>query len=255
MQVLLQDFTDRALKGRSHDASIPQQRIIAIMQPTFLPWAGYFNLIASVDQFVFLDTVQIEKQSWQTRNRILMNGAEHMLSLPVDRDTWGCPLRSSRTQPRERWFTRMRSTLMQAYAFSRFRNEMIAIFDAAYGEGDLSLERMNRDFISAFCRLLKITTPLLKASDLDAEGTRSERLIAICRFLDAQAYYSPRGSADYLDQDGFVRPDGPRLFFQDYHPTPYQQKRSSRFTSHLSIVDVYCHLGPDETRVYIGLKL
>ena len=55
----------------------------AIMQPTYLPWAGYFNLISQVDRFVFLDDVQFEKQSWQTRNRILLQGEECLISVPV----------------------------------------------------------------------------------------------------------------------------------------------------------------------------
>lgn len=252
--MLLLDRNDNPQMGGGTLASCPRECVVAIMQPTFLPWAGYFNLISSVEKFVFLNSVQIEKQSWQTRNRILVNGAEHTLSIPINRDTLGGVLTSVRTQPRERWFRKMRTTLIQAYAFSAFRDEMIAIFDASYGTGDLSLERMNRTFIAGFCDLLYIPTPLLLASDLDAQGVRSERLIAICQSVNAQVYLSPRGSADYLALDGFERQGGPKLLFQNYNPAPYPQKRTSNFISHLSIVDVYCHLGPDGTRTYIGVN-
>jgi hypothetical protein len=245
---------DEALSSRSQMISAEKRCVIAIMQPTFLPWAGYFDLINSVDQFVFLDSVQIEKQSWQTRNRILINGKEHILSVPMDRETMRGPLLSACAQPREHWFSKMRTTLLQAYAFSPFRNDVITAFDAAYGEGDLSIERMNRIFISVFCQLLNIQTPLLKASDLGSQGVRSDRLIAICHSLNAQIYLSPRGSAEYLEQDGFTRHGGPNLVFQNFAPKPYQQKRTSTFISHLSIVDVYCHLGPDQTRAYIGMR-
>lgn len=227
-------------------------RVIAIMQPTFLPWAGYFHLIASSDTFVLLDTVQLEKQSWQTRNRILVNGAEHRVSVPLDRQTIGLPLQQVQTRPRPEWFGKMRQTLAQAYAFSSFLPQALDCFDRAYGKGDLSLARMNAAFINAICDLLDIATPCIHASAMQADGARSERLIAICQELNGGTYLSPRGAADYLAEDGFDRLGGPTLQFQDFTPAPYPQKRVTGFISHLSIIDVLCHLGPAETRAYIG---
>ena len=227
-------------------------RVIAIMQPTFLPWAGYFHLIASSDTFVFLDTVQLEKQSWQTRNRILVNGTEHRVSVPLDRQTIGLPLQLAQTRPRQEWFGKMRQTLAQAYAFSPFLPHTLDCFDSAYSEGDLSLARMNAAFIAAICNLLDIATPHVHASTMKANGARSERLIAICQELNGETYLSPRGAADYLAEDGFDRLGGPALQFQDFTPAPYPQKRATGFVSHLSIIDVLCHLGPAETRAYIG---
>ena len=61
-------------------------KICSIMQPTYLPWAGYFNLISSSDFFVFLDDVQFSKQSWQNRNRILIGDKMHWLTVPVLRE-------------------------------------------------------------------------------------------------------------------------------------------------------------------------
>lgn len=231
---------------------VAPRRVTAIMQPTFLPWSGYFHLIASADTFVLLDTVQIEKQSWQTRNRILVNGREHVLSLPVDRATLGGAIAQAQTRPRAEWFAKLRQTLAQAYAWSPHRGDMLDAFDHAYGAGDLSLARMNSAFIASICALLDIKTGLLHASELEGGGARSERLVAICRHTGADIYLSPRGSADYLASDGFDAMGGPELRFQNYTPAPYAQKRATHFISHLSIVDVYAHLGRDGTKNYIG---
>ena len=75
----------------------------AIMQPMYLPWAGYFNLIAAVDTFVFLDDVQLERQSWQTRNRILLGGKEVLLSVPTQRVPLDTPIELIALADATRW--------------------------------------------------------------------------------------------------------------------------------------------------------
>ena len=72
---------------------VKQDTSCAIMQPTFLPWLGYFNLISKVDTFVFLDDVQLDKRSWQTRNRLFTGQTVNWVSCPIQktsRDTLIC---------------------------------------------------------------------------------------------------------------------------------------------------------------------
>ena len=96
----------------------------AIMQPTYLPWAGYFSLIDSVELFVFLDDVQIERQSWQTRNRVCIGGREQMLTVPVKKTGLLTQIRDARVNDAANWRKKHQKSLHQAYGGAPF-GEMI----------------------------------------------------------------------------------------------------------------------------------
>ena len=89
-----------------------------VMQPTYLPWSGYFNLIAQADVFVFLDDVPFSKGSknaWQNKNRILLQGKEHVLTLPTIRSHLGQSLNEVLVDERSKWRKKHLLTLRQAY--------------------------------------------------------------------------------------------------------------------------------------------
>lgn len=85
------------------------------MQPTYLPWAGYFHLIGTVDKFVFLDDVQFERRSWQSRNRILLEGREHYLTVPVRKASRSELIKNIAIDNDQEWRKRHLQLLRQAY--------------------------------------------------------------------------------------------------------------------------------------------
>ena len=86
---------------------------IAIMQPSFLPWAGYFNLIANSDHFVFLTDAAFQKNSWHNRNKILVNGKKSWITCPVQRGPLGTPLDMIMLQDEDRWVKKLLMTKVQ----------------------------------------------------------------------------------------------------------------------------------------------
>src|SRR5690242_13477665 len=96
-----------------------------IMQPTFLPWAGYFHLLAEADVFVFLDDVQLSKQSWQTRNRILLNGQPHWISVPIEHRGLSQTIRETPLVHTVQ--EKLCRTLEQTYAHHPYRSTMQSI--------------------------------------------------------------------------------------------------------------------------------
>ena len=89
---------------------------VAIMQPTYLPWAGYFNLISHADTFVILDDVQFAARSWQQRNRVVLNGEPHMLTVPVlAKGRPGMLIREAHTDETQKWRPKHIATIHRAY--------------------------------------------------------------------------------------------------------------------------------------------
>jgi hypothetical protein len=226
----------------------------AIMQPTYLPWSGYFNLIASVDVFVFLDNVQFEKQSWQTRNRILLQSREYLIVVPVIHAPLSTPICDIITSDRRsNWRHDHLKILRAAYGKAPHGRELIELLEPFYAlPSPVRLAEFNITLIECLTRALNLQTRFLRASNLDCFGERTQRLIAICEDLSASTYLSPKGSADYLAEDDFARNANIPLEIQSYEPAPYRQYRANVFTSHLSIIDVIANIGLADTRTYVS---
>jgi len=220
----------------------------AIMQPTYLPWSGYFNLMAQVDVFVLLDDVQFQRRSWHSRNRILLQGREHLLTVPVAAAHQKARLDEVRTAD-EPWRARHWATLVSAYGKAPHGRELLALLEPLYAQADpadpagRSLSAWNESLIRVLAQALGLDTPLVRASELGCGGQRSEHLLNICLALACDHYLSPRGSREYLEEDEFEANDRVALSFQHFEPRPYPQPRADTFVSHLSVIDVIAQLG------------
>lgn len=229
----------------------------AMMQPTYLPWSGYFNLIASVDKFVLLDDAQFERGTWHQRNRIMLNGKEHWITVPVRREHLGQSIAQSLVDEVLGWREKHARLLQQTYAkykFGHFIQEVNAVLL------DSSLEHLadiNIALIRYFCDKLAIKTELYRSSEIGISGKRSEKIRAICLELGCDRYLSPVGAMEYLAEDGFADDTSVQLEFQHYIPGPYPQRRSDVFVSHLSLIDVVANIGWSAASEYIksGLYL
>ncbi|MBJ6724836.1 WbqC family protein [Geomesophilobacter sediminis] len=217
---------------------------VAIMQPTYLPWSGYFNMIHQADLFIFLDDVQFAKRSWQQRNRIMLSGSEHFLSVPVqckgkrEQLIWEVLVDDS-----QQWREKHVNTLAHAYRKHPFGAEAIApVTDALAGCG-AGLAELNITIISAFCSRFGITTPFRRSSDLAVHGKKSEHLLALCREVGATTYLSARGSREYIEEEQVFSGTTVDVAYHDYHPSPYPQRGAAEFVPYLSIVDVVANLG------------
>lgn len=221
------------------------------MQPTFLPWAGYFNLMAQADDFVFLDDVQLEKQSWQTRNRLLMNGQVQWVSVPVRHERLAQSIAETEVVDAARWREKLARGFAQSYGRHPHYGAAREALDLLAAHPATRLAALNEAVIRHVAERLGLTARLHRSGEMGVEGVRSQRLAALCRRFGAEEYLSPAGSADYLAEDGFAAQSPARLRFQAYLPQPYAQKGAAEFASHLSILDVLANLGWEATREYV----
>ncbi|WP_028467386.1 WbqC family protein [Nisaea denitrificans] len=219
---------------------------VAIMQPTWLPWMGYFDLIDQVDQFVFLDTVQFSKQSWHCRNRIKTSQGSKWISLPVSaRFSEGTSLDTAIVHPEHR-IRKLAKTLQQEYSTARaFKTEFPILTEHLSSIPDgACLADINIDFIHFAMGRLGINTNTVRAGTLPNFDGRITRLVEICRLYGADTYVSAPGSADYIGPDGMKRFEeaGINLVFQRYDHPIYPQCGFG-FTGFMSIVDLLLNAG------------
>jgi hypothetical protein len=226
--------------------------IASIMQPTYLPWAGYFNLILKATIFLFLDDAQFSVQSWQQRNRVLVNCAEHVLTVPVVSANLG-PQRICDVKVLDsgNWRKKHICTLRQAYAKHPFGKEVANLVEGVLAQGNPSLSEINKGLIKAFCRAMGIESTFHESSALGIGGDRSDRLLAMCRHFKADTYRSAVGARDYIEQDGVFQTSDVKVVYQEFVPPPYLQRGCCKFTSHLSIVDLLANVGFEEGRKYV----
>lgn len=228
---------------------------LVVMQPTFLPWAGYFNILAQADDFVFLDDVQLEKQSWQTRNRLIMNGQVNWVIAPVQHKGLSQTIAETQVVDAERWREKLNRAFAQNYGKHSHYAQARELIDLLANHPSSSLAELNEAVICHVSMRLECQAKIHRASKLEVNGVRTEKLIELCKFFSAREYLSPVGAAEYLTEDGFSDKTNVGLRYQDYSPLAYPQRGHRIFHSHLSMLDVVANIGWDSAKKYVETGL
>lgn len=225
--------------------------ICAISQPTFFPWLGYFDLIDQVDNFIFYDDVQIEKQSWGIRNKIKSNHEFLYLTVPLIKINGFKRNYYNNTQINKdlRWRIKQIKSIKQFYSKADFYHENIEFIEQIIiNQAKTSLSDFNEDIISKISQRIGIQTKFIKSSKLKSkDGKKDLRLVEICKELNAKIYISPMGSYEYIEkknQYGAFLNSGIKIIYNDYKHPVYKQI-GDNFLSHLSIIDLLFNVGKD----------
>lgn len=238
------------------DARAVGERIIAIHQPNFLPWLGYFDKLARCDVFVLLDTVQFPKKSgtWMNRVKLLVSGEPAWITVPIVRSYHGLrrvdEMEIDESRP---WRRKLLQTIEQNYRrASHFEETMPLVTEIV--EHDTALLA---DYNEAGVRRLAASVGLdagkfTRASTLDTSGTATDLLIDITHKLGGDSYLAGGGAAGYQEDAKFAAA-GVRLRYQAFeHPT-YSQLADEPHSG-LSIVDALMHCGADATARLLGSR-
>lgn len=221
----------------------------AIMQPTYLPWLGYFDLIDQVDCFVFLDSVQFDRRSWQQRNRIKAPDRILWLTVPVrskgKRDQVIKDVRLELSNP---FINKHLSTIKHVYAKSKFYDWYMPEFSEIMLKRREFLAELDIDLINWFCEKMEIYTPIVNSSDLGVTGEKVELLVDVCNAIGANRYISPQGSRSYIDENNLFESNGIDLVYHEYSHPEYTQLYGS-FVPYLSALDILFNEGPDVLRI------
>ncbi|MFN3550196.1 MAG: WbqC family protein [Endomicrobiia bacterium] len=217
---------------------------IAIHQPQYLPWSGYFNKLLKSDIFVFLDDVQYKKNEWQNRNRIKSSKGEIYLTVPVHY-RFGQKINEIKIDNKILWNKDHLKTIKYNYQKSKYFNEFFPHIENLLTKKYEMLIDLNISSIKTILSYLGIEKKIINSSDLKVEGEKTKRLINICRKLNAEIYISGIGAKNYLVVEEFEE-NNIKVIFQEY-TTPNYPQLYGEFIANLSIIDMIFNIGKDET--------
>jgi WbqC-like protein family len=218
------------------------------MQSNYIPWKGYFDLIAMVDELILLDDVQYTKRDWRNRNRIKTPAGPRWLTIPVRRAPLG--QRIDETEVADPgWASRHWRALQGNYARAPFFEEVSAVLEPIYlGFGEQLLSNVNRLLIEAVCGMLGVRTRLRWSTDYGPTPTgRNERLIDLCRQAGATRYLTVPGTRAYLDEGAFEKA-GIAVDWMDYSGYPEYPQLHGAFEHRVSVLDLLMSTGGEAPR-------
>jgi hypothetical protein len=225
-------------------------RRVAIVQSNYIPWKGYFDMIAAVDEFVLLDEAQYTRRDWRNRNRIKTRAGPVWLSVPVEVSGKYlqriCETRISEPGWNERHWRTITHNYARAPFFREYGPQLAAIYE---GATDPLLSNVNRHLLAGICGLLGIATRLSWSTDYDAPSGKTERLVHICERLGATEYLSGPSARGYLDMDTFAQA-GITVTWMDYSGYPEYPQLFPPFAHDVSIVDLILNTG-EQARTHL----
>lgn len=223
---------------------------VAIMQPYFLPYIGYFQLINAVDLFIVYDNIEYTKKGWITRNRILQNGKDALFSLPLRRDSDYLNVRDRQLAAdfdRDKLLRKIKG----AYRSAPYLAPTIAVIEQIINNKEVNLFHFLRDSIEKVCQRLEITTMIRTSSDLpiDQSLKNQDKVLALCDAAGATTYVNAIGGVNLYSADAF-QARNIHLKFLRSKPLEYPQFDNA-FVPWLSIIDVMMFNSPERIREVI----
>ncbi len=225
--------------------------VITIHQPEHLPWLGLFNKIAKAEMFVILDSVQYEKNYFQSRNKILGTNGVQWINIPVNvkghMDGTIATTEISTAPNNLKWKTKYLQTIRQSYGKYPFFDEVYPVLETAILTESPYFCDINIAIIKDFCECLDIHPEYVRSSELSVNGLKSSLILDICKEVGATTYIAGPSGRDYLDMESF-KEAGIEVKFNDYAHPVYPQKRTEEFTDHLSALDLFMNCGFEESK-------
>ena len=217
-----------------------------ILQPSYIPWRGYFHQIQKADVFVFYDDVQYDDRGWRNRNRVKTDRGVKWLTIPVRSrgvqfsNALSRDIRISWDRP---WAHKHWATIRHAYGRAPHFARYTDFLEAFYLRHDEFLADFTIDFTVALARELGLTrTRFLRSSDLPVAGTKTDRLLALLAAVGADHYISGPSARAYIDEDK-VRAAGVTLEYISYDYPEYEQLYPP-YDPRVSIIDLLFMKGP-----------
>lgn len=234
-----------------HPPAPPVERTCVILQPTFIPWMGFFDLIDQADVVIILDDVQFSKQSWQQRNRLRTSEGLGILSVPVKSAGRSHQLINEVELANEGVVEKLLRSIQGYCARAPFFRDLFPGFSAAMRSGAASghLAELNIALIKWIMNFMGLEVPLLRSSDLRVQGKRGEYVAALCEAVGANRYLSPAGAESYLieDRDAFDR-RGISVCLHVYAHPEYRQCFKP-FDPYASVIDLIFNTGPESLSI------
>ena len=212
---------------------------VAIMQPYFFPYIGYFHLIKSVDEFVIYDNIQYTKKGWINRNRILSNGEDKILTIPIKKDSDYLNIQDRIIA--DSWGNdknKLLNIISNSYKKSPQFNNIFPIVHECLSSLEVNLFKFILNSLTILNSYLEIKTKIITSSDISIDHSlkSQDKVMAICKNLKATTYVNAIGGQELYNIEDFSNKDI-KLKFVKSNPLVYKQYKNE-FIPWLSILDV-----------------
>lgn len=221
---------------------------VAILQSNYIPWKGYFDMIAAVDELILYDDMQYTRRDWRNRNQIKTPQGVQWLTVPVRvKGKYYQTIRETEIEGTQ-WAKDHWKTLSHNYRRAPYFVENASWLEPLYlEEVPTSLSLLNRRFIEAICDYLGIKTTIRNSWDYPLSEGKSERLADLCASANGNEYVSGPAAKDYIDKTVFTQRDIKLTWF-DYIGYPKYPQLWGEFTHRVTILDLLFNCGKDAHR-------
>lgn len=218
---------------------------LGIVQSSYIPWKGYFDLIDRCDEFLLLDDAQYTRRDWRNRNKIKTADGVRWLTIPVNVKGRYHQRIDEVEIAEPGWARTHLRSISQAYASAPHAKEGMPWLEDLYQQaGELRrLSDVNRLFLTAACARLGIETPIRWSTDYGSGGSKTERLASLCEAAGASEYLSGPSARAYFDEERFAAA-GIAVSWMDYEGYPEYPQPHPPFEHGVSIVDLILSVGP-----------
>ena len=221
---------------------------VAIVQSSYIPWKGYFDLINLVDEFILYEDRQYTRRDWRNRNRIKTPQGSQWLTIPVEvKGRYEQRIDEAMISD-PGWADSHWKTLVQNYSpapfFDDYRERLEALYRAI---DDPRLSAVNRAFLEELCAILTIETKLSSSTDYGVSGAKTPRLVSLCLAAGATAYLSGPSARAYIEENLFEEA-GVELEYMDYSGYAEYPQLHGPFDHAVTVLDLLFNTGPDATR-------
>jgi len=220
--------------------------IISIHQPNYLPYPGFFHKVSHSDVLIVQDVTKFDER-FSNRNKIISSTEWTWLTVPIKKNHKDYLLKDVQIFNDLKWNKIHRKKLESAYNKSNFFNKYKTDLNLILEQKWEMLLELNMAIIKKIFDWLKIKTKIIYESELGIEGEATNRLINICKAVNADVYLSGDMGHDYLNEELFKQNEI-ELKYQNYTPKQYDQILSREFIPNLSIIDMLSNIGHEEVR-------
>jgi hypothetical protein len=221
-------------------------KTVAIHQPNFFPWLGYFDKIARADIFIFFDDVQFPKTGgvWTNRVKLLISGEARWMTGAIDRNYNGTrAIREMCFLTDNPWREKILKSIMTNYQRHPFFNETMTIIKPLLLNPEPNIAEYNIKAVTRIVRELGLDpAKLRRSSDFPAEGHSNELLCSLTRLAGGETYMCGGGADGYQDDELFEQ-RGVKLQYQNFSHPVYPQRGQQEFVAGLSVIDALMNLG------------